>query len=231
MDARVVAFVAGTIIVIVFLVWATYKTHLLLREIRLEQNLLLMPAENFVRLGLIAVCVWLGSLSGQSRASLGWGSNDLARDLGVGVIGGLIVAGLLPWLARFAVTRFGRGIYSPIIIRAILPRTRGEWILVPLALIPSVLLEELLFRSLLIGGFGTIAASSAMALIGSILFGAMHIPQGGLGMIVAALLGLMLAALFTMTQGVIAPFIAHYVIDVAQIAWASVDREWLEEWG
>jgi membrane protease YdiL (CAAX protease family) len=218
-------------IVVVFLAWATYKTHLLLREIRLEQNLLLVPAENLVRLGLIAICVWLGLISGQPRAQLGWVVGDPAQDLATGFFVGMIVAAILPPLTRWAVTRFGRGIYSPIVIRAILPRSRREWILVPLALIPSVVLEELLFRSLVPGGFSDFVSPLVIALGASVLFGAMHVPQGALGIVVATLLSVLLCVLFGITRNVIAPLTAHYVIDAVQIAWASVDREWLEGWG
>ena len=91
-------------------------------------------------------------------------------------------------------------------------------------------MEELLFRSLLLGGFGTFAPPALLAVAWSLVFGAMHLPQGSLGIVVAAALGLLLSALFLLTGGLLAPFVAHYVINLVQLIWASFDRSWLENY-
>ncbi len=223
-------FVVGTLIILTFLCWATYRTAVFLRQVRLDFNLLLLPAENLVRLVLILVCVWLAEQSGQPYVRFGWDSAQPAHDFVVGLAVGVLVTLVLPPLTQWAVVRFGARVYSPIVVRSILPRNRREWLLVPLALVPSVLLEELLFRSLLLGGLAIFVSPVLLAILWSILFGAMHLPQGALGIVVAALLGLLLSALFLATASLVAPVIAHYVIDLLQLIVASRDKTWLENY-
>lgn len=225
-----IIFVFGTLLLLAFLAWGTWRTAQALRGITPDFNLLLLPAENLLRLGLIVICFCLAWLSGQSFAQFGWQSLDLSRDLLAGIFVGIVCALIVPQLTRWAIARFGAAVYSPIVVKSILPRNSREWLLVPLALIPAVLLEELLFRSLLLGGFGTFAPPLALALVWSILFGAMHLPQGALGIIVAAALGMLLSILFLATQSLIAPCIAHYAINLLQLVWASRSTIWLENY-
>jgi len=224
-------FVVGTLAVLVLLAWATLRTAVFLRQVQLTFNLLLLPAENIFRFVLIAVCVWLAQSSGQPYAQFGWRAAEPAREIVVGLAVGIPVALILPLLTRWAVARFGPPVYSPVVVRSILPRSRREWLLVPLALVPSVFLEELLFRSLLLGGFAIFAPPIVLAILWSILFGAMHLPQGALGMVAAALLGLLFSAMFIATASLLAPFIAHYAINLLQLVWASKDKTWLESYG
>jgi membrane protease YdiL (CAAX protease family) len=224
-------FIIGTLLLLAFLAWATYRSAIALREMMPDFNMLLHPVENAMRLVLVGVCVALGVASGLSITQLGWTSADVARDtflgLGVGVLGVIVLQPITHW----AVARFGRQIYSPVIILNILPRTRREWVLVPLALVSAVFLEELLFRSLLVGGFSVFCSPALLAIVWSSLFGAMHLPQGNLGMIVAAALGVVLSILFLATSSLVAPFIAHYVINVLQVFIATRDKTLLENYG
>ncbi len=229
-DKRVqmILFVFGTLFVLAFLSWATYRTAVFLRQVRLDFNLLLVPAENLLRLFLIIICIWLAQQSGQPYARFGWGAAQPARDVLIGFAIGILVALILPSLTQWAIARFGAHVYSPNVVRSILPRNRREWLLVPLALIPSVFLEELLFRSLLLGGFAIFVSPVGLAILWSVLFGAMHLPQGMFGIVVAALLGLLLSALFLMTASLLAPTLAHYLINLLQLVVASRDKSWLE---
>jgi len=224
-------FVVGTLLLLAFLAWGTWRTAQALRAWLPDFNLLLLPAENLLRLGLIVFCVVLARLSGLAFAQFGWQSLDLGRDLLAGLFVGSVVALLVPPLAHWAIARFGVSVYSPVVVRSILPRHRREWLLVPLALIPAVFLEELLFLSLLLGGFGAFAPPLLLAIVWSILFGAMHLPQGALGIVVAAALGLLLSWLFLATESLVAPSIAHYLINLLQLVWASREKAWLETWG
>jgi membrane protease YdiL (CAAX protease family) len=223
-------FVFGTLFLLAFLAWATWRTAQVLRELTPDFNLLLLPAENLLRFGLIAVCLGLARVSDQSLEQFGWQSLDLSRDVIVGFFVGMVIALIVPLLTHLVISRFGTSVYSPIVVKSILPRHRREWLLVPLALLPAVFLEELLFRSLLLGGFGSFAPPLLLAIVWSILFGAMHLPQGALGIVVAAALGLFLSFLFLMTQSLVAPFIAHYVINLLQLVWASHEKSWLENY-
>jgi CAAX protease family protein len=225
-----ILFVVGTLFILTFLSWATYRTAVFLRQVRLDLNLLLLPAENLSRLVLILVCVWLARQSEQPYARFGWDAAQPTRDILIGVAIGILIALVLPPLTQWAIARFGAQVYSPVVVRSILPRDRREWLLVPLALIPSVFLEELLFRSLLLGGFAIFVSPVLLAILWSMIFGAMHLPQGALGIVVAALLGLLLSALFLATMSLLAPVIAHYVINLLQLVAASRDKSWLENY-
>lgn len=221
-------FVVGTLLLLFVLAWGTFQSAQILREIPVDFNLLLLPSENLVRVLLIGVCLGLGQVSGISYAQLGWISFDPARDLASGLIIGGVVAMAIPPLTHLAVARWGSQIYSPLVVRSVLPRSAREWVLVPLALVPAVSLEELIFRSLLLGGFRVFAPPLLLALVWSAIFGAMHLPQGALGMFVAAGLGMLLSAVFLATESLLAPLIAHYVINLLQLVWASNDKTWLE---
>ncbi len=223
-------FVAGTLIILGFLAWGTYRSAQMLRYVPPSLNLLLLPPENVVRLVLIGVCLELGEVSGLPYARLGWKTGDLIADVAIGLLVGMLVAAIVPPLTQVAVRSFGKQVYSPIVVRSILPRTRRQWLLVPLALISAVFLEELLFRSLLLGGFGVFASPLVLAVGWSLIFGAMHLPQGSLGMVVASALGLVLSALFLVTGSLLTPFVAHYVINLVQLIWASLDRTWIDEY-
>jgi len=219
-----VIFILGTLALLAFLAWSTWQSALVLRRIALTTNLLLLPLENLMRLALILVCVILARVSGQPETQFGWSTTDLGSAALMGLTIGAVTGFIVPLITRWAIARFGPKIYSPIVVQSVMPRNRAEWFWVPLALAPAVLLEELLFRSLLLGGFATIAPPIFLALLWSIIFGAMHSPQGALGMIVAAMLGVMLSILFLATQNLIAPFVAHYIINLVQLAWAAHDK-------
>lgn len=223
-------FFIGTLLLLAFLAWGTWRTARLLREFTPDFNILLLPLENVMRLGLIGACFWLGWQSELAFAQLGWQSVNVPRDLLAGFFVGIGCALMVPPLTHWAIARFGASVYSPIVILNILPRRAREWILVPLALIPAVFLEELLFRSLLLGGFGTLAPPLVLAFVWSLLFGALHSPQGALGIAVAAALGLILSFLFLATHSLLAPFLAHYLINLLQLAWAARDRTRLENY-
>ena len=227
---EMIIFIAGTLVLLVFICWSTFRSAIYLRAIRPTFNLLLLPAENAARLLLIAICIWLAQTSGQPYIRFGWGFAEPTRDLAIGFAIGIMVALILPNLTQLAIARFGPQIYSSIVIRSILPRNPGEGLLVPLALVGAVLLEELLFRALLLGGFAFFAPPLALAVLWSILFGVMHLPQGLLGIVVAALLGLLLSVLFLATASLLAPFVAHYIINLVQIFRASRDKSWLESY-
>jgi membrane protease YdiL (CAAX protease family) len=221
-------FVLGTLILLVFLALSAWRSAIFLRQVVPTMNLLLLPIENVFRLVLIGVCIVLALISEQPATQFGWRAAQFESSVLIGLGIGGVAALMVPVVTHFAVARFGKGIYSPIIVQSILPRNRREWMLVPIALAPAVVLEELLFRSLLLGGFAVMISPVVLAIAWSIVFGAMHFPQGALGVVVAAGLGLMLSGLFLATQNLLAPIIAHYVINLVQLVWASQNKSWLE---
>ncbi|MEO6533710.1 MAG: CPBP family intramembrane glutamic endopeptidase [Pseudolysinimonas sp.] len=103
-------------------------------------------------------------------------------------------------------------------IRALLPRARGEVKFgVGLGLSAGIF-EELLFRlglpALVFGitGFGPLSFA-----IAALIFGMLHLYQGPLGILFAALLGLAFAALYVVTGSIAAPIVLHALVDLRSL--------------
>ena len=220
-------FVTLTLVLTAFIGWATFQTDRLLRSWRPDRNLLLLPAENALRLLLVAASVALGLLSGLPLAVLGWTSAGPAGDIAVGLVAGALLSLALTAASRVALSRWGQAIYWPLLILNVLPRSRLEWGLVLVALAPAVALEELLFRSLLIGGLSPLLPAWLLVIGVSLLFGLFHLPQGALGMAGTALAGAVLGLLFLWHGSLLAPLLAHYVADVLQLVQARRHQEML----
>lgn len=220
-----VVFVAGTLILTIFIAWATYHSAEMLKQVKVDFNLLLLPAENLLRVGLVITCLILGWASGLSREQFGWISHTPLADTAIGLGTGILVQLPLNALTNWALMRFGPQIYSPLVIRSILPRQRDEWAPVLLALFPAVLVEELLFRSLLLGGLKMFFPVSALVAGTALLFGWMHSPQGRLGMVITAAVSLLLAGLFLWRGSLLPPLLAHYVVNLLQLLVAHRHRD------
>jgi membrane protease YdiL (CAAX protease family) len=226
MEVGLVVFLAGTLALTAFVAWATYRSALMLKYTEVDFNLLLLPAENLLRVGLVLICLILGWVSGLPRQQFGWVSYAPVVDIAIGLGAGLTIQVSLNGLTDWALRRFGPGIYSPVVLLSILPRTRDEWAPVLLALFPAVLVEELLFRSLLLGGLSLFFPAWALVVGTALLFGWMHSPQGQLGMIMTAIISVLLAALFLWRGSLLPPLIAHYVVNILQllVAYRSLDH-------
>lgn len=136
----------------------TYRSGLLLRRWTPSFNLLLSPADNAVRLALVGLCVLWGWRLGPGPAALGWETADLGSRLAWGLLAGLILTALLTWAGRIVERRWGPEVYSTRLMQCILPINDRERIGVALALLPAAALEELLFRSLPLGGLMWLAS-------------------------------------------------------------------------
>ena len=212
-----VLFVIGVFGLTGFIAYSTFVTAQLLRRWRPPHNPLLDPIDTLLRLALIAMCVGLGLLSGLDQATLGWVLPAPLRQVLLGlVVGGALAAGLFG-LSRWLTRKGGDRFVAPEFTAMVAPRSRTELLLIALALIPVVLLEELLFRSLLVGGLSPLAPAGALVIGVSVLFGAMHLPQGIGGMVGAGLASVALGALFMVEQSLLAPIIAHYVANFVQL--------------
>ena len=218
-------FVAGTLVLTVFVAWATHRSAMMLHQVEVDFNLLLLPAENVLRVGLIFICLVLGWVSGLSREQLGWLSHQPLIDLVIGLGAGVGIQIPLNGLTNWAIRHFGPGIYSPKVILSILPRSREEWAPVLLALFPAVLVEELLFRSLLLGGLSIFFPVPVLVIATALLFGWMHSPQGLLGMIMTAAVSLVLAGLFLWHGSLLPPLAAHYGVNLLQLLVAHRHRD------
>ncbi|MFC1975297.1 CPBP family intramembrane glutamic endopeptidase [Chloroflexota bacterium] len=221
----------GVIILLtLFLTWVTYQSNSLLQKFQPDFNLLLSPPELVVRIILVGGCLLLAWLMGLPAEQLGLAIADPLGHIGVGLVAGIVILAVVNLLTFGAIRYFGRDIYSPWVIRNILPRRPLEWVLVPLALAPAVAMEELLFRTLWLGGFSDIIPLPVLILGTSVVFGIMHLPQGFLGVIVAGGVNVLLSLLFLETGGILAPLVAHYVINLLQVLLAHYQRDWLENY-
>jgi membrane protease YdiL (CAAX protease family) len=226
MEIGLVVFAAGTLTLTVFVSWATYRSAQMLQQLKeVEINLLLLPAENLLRVGLVVACLILGWVSGLARGQFGWVSYAPLADVAIGVAMGVAIQVPLNVLTNWSIRRFGPHIYSPLVIRSILPRTREEWAPVLLALFPAVLVEELLFRSLLLGGMRLFFPVWVLVVGTALLFGWMHSPQGHLGIVMTAAISVLLAGLFLWRESILPPLTAHYVVNVLQLLVAHRHRD------
>ena len=226
MEIGLAVFAAGTLTLTVFVAWATHRSALMLKQAQIDFNLLLLPAENLLRVGMIVICLILGWVSGLPRQQFGWVSYAPLVDVAIGLGVGIAIQVSLNTLTYWAIRLFGPGIYSPKVVLSILPRSQDEWAPVLLALFPAVLVEELLFRSLLLGGLSLFFPVSVLVIATALLFGWMHSPQGPLGVIMTAAISILLAALFLWRGSLLPPLMAHYVVNVLQllVAHRKLDR-------
>lgn len=217
-------FIIGLLLVLSFMSFATFRTGQLLHAWVPEENIALLPFENVARLGLIGLLLGLGWSSGRGAGALGWLPSAPAADVGLGLLAGLgISLALLP--PTLWVRRHRPQWYSDVVMRSIRPRTTRQWPLVILALIPMAVMEELLFRSLLLGGFAPYVQVIYFAVAVSILFGLLHLPQGEWGVVAVTLVGLALSALFLWRNSLLLVVVAHWIANVLQLAQAALLAE------
>lgn len=230
LPAGQLVFVAGSLALLAFLSWAAYQSGKLLRENPPDINLLLAPSENAARLVVLTICAGLGLASGLDLGRLGWVVPDPLGSLLRGAALGVAVQLPLNALTRLAIRVLGKDIYSPVVVRMILPKNRNEALLVAVAFVPSVVMEELLFRSLLVGGFSLYLNPWVLGILWSMVFGAMHLPQGSFAMIATSMIGFVLAGAFILSGTLLVPIATHYVINLLQLLDAHRHRDWLAQY-
>lgn len=214
-------FLALLAALIAALALATVRTGQLLRAWTPDRNLLLSWPENALRLGLILACLALGLTLGPGAVALGLRSADPAGDVGLGLACGLALSLLVAGAGWLIERAWGADVYSDVVLRAILPRSRWEWPAVLLALLPAALLEELLFRALPLAGLAWLIAPRWLLWPLSVGFGLLHWPQGDWGVFGATLAGIAFGLLFLLTGSLWVPLAAHYILNVTQLLLAS----------
>jgi membrane protease YdiL (CAAX protease family) len=211
------------------LAWMTYQSNLLLQRFEPDVNLLLSPPETIARIILVGLCLLLAWLTGLPAAQLGLAMVNPLGSIGLGLAAGIVIQVVINLLTLGAINYFGRHIYSTQVIRNILPVRPLEWFLLPLAFLPAVAMEELLFRTLWLGAFRDVVPLPLLIVGTSLVFGLMHVPQGSLGVVLAGGVNILLSLLFVWTGGILVPLVAHYTINVLQVFVAHFQRDWLED--
>ena len=223
-------FVVLTLIVTVFVCYGAYASARLLRSWQPRENLLLLPAENALRGAVTLICVLLGRGSGLSYETLGWQLDNAGGQLFWGGLAGLALALLLAGGGRL-LTRYTDARHYRSIVALVLPRNRLEAVLLPFALLLSVLFEEALFRSLLVGGLSPLLPMPWLIVFFGLVFGLLHSPQGAWGVLGAGAAGALFGLLFAWRQSLVAPVVAHFVANGAQIWLADRERRASEQSG
>jgi membrane protease YdiL (CAAX protease family) len=211
-------FLAGLVALMALVAVSTVRTGRLLRTWTPPFNPLLSLPENAVRLALIAVSIGLGLAFGPGPAALGWQTTHIWRDLALGAAFGAAMAGFFALAGGAAVRWWGPEVYDDRLLRCILPVTRRERPRVALALLPAAALEELLFRSLPLGGLTWLIAPHWLMWPLALFFGLLHWPQGEWGVAGTTLAAIILSLLFLATGSIWPPLAAHYMMNLLQVA-------------
>ncbi|MCX6032408.1 MAG: CPBP family intramembrane metalloprotease [Chloroflexi bacterium] len=215
----------GVLVLMAFVAAGTLQSGLLLRRWTPPFNLLLSLPDNALRLALIGLCVFWGWRMGPGPAALGWGTTALPAELAFGAGVGLLTAAAINLGSLLVVRRWGQEAFSTRLIQCILPLDSREWLGVLLALLPAAAVEELLFRSLPLGGPGLFGVGGLrphwLMWPLALFFGLLHWPQGGWGVVGTTLAAIILSLLFLVTGSLWPPLAAHYVLNVSQIVVAK----------
>jgi len=227
----------GTLGLTAFLYWAAYQSNKLMKTVELKGNLLLNVPEFIFKLIIFGLCLGIASSLDVSRPAIssypngyfGWPSGQPAVDVVEGAALGLVIQFVVNIGSTIAVRVFGPDIYSPTIMKGIVPQNTRQWLLIIPPLLLAVAIEEMLFRALLVGGFSTVVSPWIMAVATSIVFGLMHAPQGRLGIVVTGIVGFVFATIFILTNSLVLVICTHYIINFIQIARAKEDVAWFEK--
>ena len=103
-------------------------------------------------------------------------------------------------------------------IRALLPRNRGELPYGAVLGLTAGIVEELLFRLALPALLFGVLGSGPLAFgIAALLFGALHLYQGPLGILFAFILGLLFTLLYLVSGSIVWPIVLHALIDLRSL--------------
>jgi uncharacterized protein len=210
-------FALGLIALMGAVSYFTLRSGQILRTWTPPFNLMLTVADNVARLVLVLLCIVLGVTAGPGPAALGWQTAHVGLDLAVGLIAGLLLALMLNWSGRLAVRTWGPAVASTRMLQCIMPADRLEWAGVLIALLPAAALEELLFRSLPLGGLGWWLSPWWLLWPLALLFGLLHWPQGAWGVAGTTLAAVCLGLLFLITGSIWVVLAAHYAMNVHQL--------------
>ena len=226
-----IIFAVGTIALLAFMYWGAYQNGKEIKTIEIRGNLLLQFPEFVFKILLLGLCLGIAQSLEVARPEkyFGWPPTNIWADIAIGAVIGLVCQFGANLLAALAIRFWGTGIYSPAIMKSIVPKTWVQWILILPPLLLAVVVEEVLFRALAIGGFSAINFPYMpwiLAVGSSLLFGIVHVPQGSLGMVLAGGIGFIFAAIFIVTGSLLLVIAAHFILNFLQILRAKEDENW-----
>lgn len=128
------------------------------------------------------------------------------------LVGGTVVAVVLARNSTDAIPTVGD-------IGALLPRNRRELVWTSALSINAGVVEELMFRLALPALIFGVTESVAVSVIGSlVIFGGLHAYQGLPGVLGSMIIGAALLALYIASGSILAPIVAHALIDLRSLA-------------
>lgn len=147
---------------------------------------------------------------------------SLDRDVRwmVGAVVVVAAAGIATWVAAAGPHAYSEG--TRLAVRH--ARAQPIWILAPVGVVFAVAnaaAEEVFFRGAFMGGLTDSVGLSAALPIQAVSFGLIHLggfPSGGVGVVLAAAFGVMLGLLRVRAGGLVAPWVAHALADLAIIS-------------
>lgn len=165
---------------------------------------------------------WVAVVGAVLLASPGVAPSDLGLtapdDLGgaLGTVTGIGVAILVSTLALRRWARSGRKVPGQDAFAELLPRTRAERGYALAMAVTAGVCEEIVFRGLLIAlGVGALGLDPRPAAVLALaVFTLGHLYQGWKGMAAVAAVGWLLSSLYLATGSLLAPIVAHILIDV-----------------
>ena len=166
-------FFAGLAILMALVAVGTVRTGQLLRTWTPPYNLLLSLPDNGLRLALMALSAAWGAWVGPGAEALGWRTTYWRPDTALGAVAGVILAGGLALIGKAVEQRWGEAVSDTKMLRCILPASSSEWPGVLLALLLAAALEELLFRSLPLGGAAAVGTRKRPPLFVALAAGAL----------------------------------------------------------
>jgi membrane protease YdiL (CAAX protease family) len=163
----------------------------------------------------LSLIIWPGL--GPAHLGLAWPRGYLVA-IGIWFVAILAAAlGLSLELLRRRV-RSGRTGYGLRRIRALVP-DRSGWCWAFAALISASIVEELVYRGLLIAAGRALGLSVTVALVlSSVLFGLAHLYQGPAGMIGTAVLGYVLGYWLLLTGSLLLAVVLHLLVNMRALA-------------
>lgn len=210
-------FLAFVVLLAILAVWLARQSAVLVREGQVPPPPVLyanvIGSQSLV-VGLIALGAWLASVpTAVFGATVSLEAALFGALTGIGVFAASIVATRV--LSRVGVT------VSDALRDALDPRTTSETVSLFGFALPAVAVgEELLFRGALVGALaaGLDLSPWLPAVASSALFGYAHSAQGRAGVLVTGVLGVALAAVFILTESLLAAVVAHYVVNALELS-------------
>ena len=171
----------------------------------------------FRDLALVSLILFFLWRNGEPIRSIGWTTEHLWKDAGLGVIlfvPVFLVAGLVESLLRAI------GLSAPSAPLPSFLTARGYWefVLAFVLVVVVAVAEETIFRGYLILRFGGVTRSTTAAiLLSAVVFSLGHGYEGSAGLVTVGFIGAIFAVIYVWRKSLVAPVVMHFTLDFISI--------------